>query len=68
MLVTAGQLAHDASSPQVRVAVLVGVTRLMANPICHTLLKNHLASLQGLLYDQSSAVRAAFVDLLIATQ
>ncbi|XP_065053043.1 condensin-2 complex subunit G2-like [Rhopilema esculentum] len=58
-------LAFDASSGEVRVAVFKGLKVLLNNKLSHTLLKILLPCLRDLIHDNSERVRRAFLDFLI---
>ncbi|CAM9644328.1 unnamed protein product [Chrysoparadoxa australica] len=60
----AAQLAFDASSPAVRVAVVEGMTALLDCPLALGVLKALLPSISSVLHDKNPRVRLAFVHLL----
>jgi len=64
--VVAADLAFDAASPAVRVAVAEGLVDLLDNPLAHPLLKLLLPKLEPMLYDASAKVRCAFANLLLS--
>ncbi len=64
--ILAGQLAFDSTSPIVRAAVTDALTDLIECPMAHPLLAVVLPKLAPQLYDTSSRVRIAFVELLLS--
>ncbi|XP_013379950.1 condensin-2 complex subunit G2-like [Lingula anatina] len=58
-------LAWDAASSDVRVAVLKGLTFLLDNHLSHPLFKTVLPGLSNLLHDTSEKVRVAFMEMLL---
>ncbi|KAH7622404.1 putative Condensin-2 complex subunit G2 [Nannochloris sp. 'desiccata'] len=62
----AGQLAFDSTSPVVRAAVTEALTDLIECPMAHPLLAVVLPKLAPQLYDASSRVRIAFVEMLLS--
>jgi len=64
--ILAGQLAFDSTSPVVRASVTEALTDLIECPMAHPLLAVVLPKLAPQLYDTSSRVRTAFVELLLS--
>lgn len=62
----AEDVACDAASPGVRLAVVQGLTGLVDNPLAQPLLKMVLPKLGPLLHDKALKVRTAVADLLLA--
>eukprot|EP00981_Chlorochromonas_danica_P008526 scaffold2208_cov170-Ochromonas_danica.AAC.10 len=59
-------LAFDASSANVRYAVVMGVQELLQQPAAHRSLKTLLPLLRNYIHDKSDKVRIAFIHLLVA--
>ncbi|XP_041372219.1 condensin-2 complex subunit G2-like [Gigantopelta aegis] len=62
------ELAHDASSAEVRHAVFKSLTALMDNHLCHPMMKTILPRLGEHIFDISEMVRVAFMNLLLRVQ
>jgi hypothetical protein len=60
-----GNLAADATSVAVRVAVFKGLTFLLDNHLCRPLLKELLPKMAEMVHDPSERVRKAFYKLLL---
>ena len=61
-----GNLASDASSSAVRVAVFKGITYLLGNPLSQPLLGKLLSKMGENIHDSAEKVRSAFLDVLVA--
>ena len=64
----AAELAFDGASPAVRAAVTETLSTLVDLPLAHPLLAVVLPKLAPQLYDPSSKVRIAFVELLLSVR
>ena len=62
------QLAFDASSQDVRAAVITGLTQLVDNPHAQPVLEKVLPKLAPLVDDSSARVRVAILDMLLAVR
>eukprot|EP00123_Amoebidium_parasiticum_P016085 comp23283_c1_seq1/m.38138 comp23283_c1_seq1/g.38138 ORF comp23283_c1_seq1/g.38138 comp23283_c1_seq1/m.38138 type:complete len:1190 (-) comp23283_c1_seq1:438-4007(-) len=66
--VLVNDLAYDASSPAVRLAVCEGMNNLLSNPLAIPSLKVALPRLGPLIHDTSETVRLALVKVLLAVR
>ena len=67
--VICSELAYDAASPDVRLAVIQGLHYLLENaPLSHTSLRRHLTAMGKLLHDASLKNRVAFVEMLLVVK
>jgi condensin-2 complex subunit G2 len=59
-----GTLGFDSACPNVRFAVISGLSELLENPLAHDVLKGLLRTLANSIHDKAEKVRVVFINLL----